>query len=401
MERLSQAARLLRRQLPNRARQLPSEYRQWFAKQDKESWGLNFAPGIKYVLGDRESQTSLTASLDYDLRWYEAQPSAKEFDHTLRAELGLSHAFTDRIRLDLFESPVYSEEPSIMEPNGGQATFMRTDGGAWRNYGGLGLTFGLTEKLGSRLGYSNTYYNYQDNGDGSISALLDRMEHLATADLRWSFQPTIVGLVGYQYGYFDYSSNDQLWVTPIPDPAVPTGDSRNQESHYGFVGVDYTALPNLTAQLRAGVNYASYPNADADNVTAPFVDAALAYEYMEGSKVGAGVKHDLRPTDVAIGMGDVDSFTVSQEATTVYAYLSHRIQKLVGSVRGSWQSGSFEGGYYDGETDNFYTVDLNLSYEFTPNFAAEAGYAYDKLNSDLPLREYDRNRFYMGVKATY
>jgi len=226
------------------------------------------------------------------------------------------------------------------------------------------------------------------------------MDHLASADLRWTFQPAVVGLIGYQYGYYDYSSSDQLWYTPVPNPNVPTGSDRNQESHYGFAGVDYMAAPGLTAQLRAGVDYARYPNSEADDVLAPFVDMALSYEYMEGSKASAGVKHDLRPTDVA--MGSADDYTVSQEATTVYAQVAHRIfPKLIGTLRGSWQAGTYEGGSYDGETDNFYTVDVNLAYELTKYFATEAGYAYDFLESDIPNREYDRNRFYFGVRANY
>lgn len=364
----------------------------------QESWGVNFAPGVKYVL--IRDQTSATLSLDYDLRWYEARAD-NQFDQTVRGEIAATHAFSERYRLDVFDSLVYSEEPSVLEPNGGQASYVRTDGNAWRNYGGLGFTASLTEKLGTRLGYSNAMYDYREDGPGSRSALLDRMEHLATADLRWTFQPTLVGLVGYQFGYNDYLSSDYLWFTDFPDPSLPTGEARNQMSHYGFVGADYTAMPGLTAQIRGGFNYASYPNADVDDIVAPFVDFALAYEYMQGCKVSAGVKNDLRPTDVALGTG-IDSFTVSQEATTLYAMVSHRIlQKLVGSVRGSWQAGTYEDGTYDGDTDNFYTVDLNLAYEFTRYFAAEAGYAYDKLDSDIPSRGYDRNRFYFGVRATY
>lgn len=364
----------------------------------QESWGINFAPGLKYTLS--QDQTSLNASVDYDLRWYEAR-SDDEFDQTVRGEIAATHAFTERYRLDLYDSVVYSEEPSVIEPNGGQATFMRTDGNAWRNYAGLGFTAGLTEKMGTRLGYSNTLYDYREDGPASRSALLDRMEHLATADLRWSFQPTVVGLVGYQYGYYDYTSSDPIWYTPWPDPSLPDGSSRNQESHYGFVGADYTATPGLTAQIRAGFNYARYPNADVDDIVAPFVDAALAYEYKQGSKAGLGVKNDLRPTDVALGSG-VDSFTVSQEATTVYAYVNHRITpQLIGMLRGSWQAGTYQGGYYDGETDNYFTADVNLTYEFTRYFAAEAGYVYDNLDSDIPYRTFDRNRFYLGLKASY
>lgn len=363
----------------------------------EESWGINFAVGAKYALV--RDQTTITAGVDYDLRWYEARVD-NEIDQTISGQIGLNHTFSERFQLDVFDSVVYSEEPDVLEPNQ-KASYLRTDGNAWRNYGGFGLTTSFTEKLGSRLGYSNTFYDYKEDGPGSRSALLDRMEHLATADLRWTFQPSVVGLIGYQYGYYDYTSSDQLWYTPAPDPTVPTGGDRNQESHYGFAGLDYMAAPGLTAQLRAGFDYARYVNADADDVLAPFVDLALSYEYMQGCKASAGVKHDLHPTDVAMGTG-IESFTTSQEATTVYALVAHRIlPKVIGTVRGSWQAGTYEGGTYDGETDNFYTADVNLAYEFTQYFAAEAGYAYDFLDSDIPNREYDRNRFYFGVKASY
>jgi hypothetical protein len=44
---------------------------------------------------------------------------------------------------------------------------------------------------------------------------------------------------------------------------------------------------------------------------------------------------------------------------------------------------------------------LNLEYRFTPNWATEFGYNYDRLDSDLPFRSFTRNRVYAGVRATY
>lgn len=366
----------------------------------QSSWGINFAPGVGYVLF--RDRTTLKANYDFDMRWYEARTD-NDIDYTHRGELGLTHAFSERYRLDLNDSIVYSSEPGVIEPNGQAASFVRTDGNAWRNYGGAGFTAGLTESLGTRLGYSNTLYDYEEAGfPGSRSALLDRMEHLITADLRWTFQPTIVGMAGYQYGYWGYTSSDQLYATSPGQPPAPTGDARNQESHYGFLGADYTAQPGLTAQIRAGVNYARYPNTDADSILAPFVDFAVSYEYMKGSRVALGVKHDLRPTDVAIVSQTNGSITTSQEATTVYGYVAHRItEKLMGTVRGSWQGGTYQGGQYDGYTDDFFTADVNLAYDLTHYLTAEAGYAYDILESNIPARPYDRNRFYFGVRATY
>jgi hypothetical protein len=239
------------------------------------------------------------------------------------------------------------------------------------------------------------------------------MEHLISGDLRWQFQPTIVGLTGYQYGRFNYSSSDALydptWYGFPAGTVVPTGESRDQESHYGFVGLDYTATPQLTGQLRGGVNYARYPNLKTDDLLAPYVDLGISYEYLQGSKVTVGVKHDIRPTDVATpNPADKtgQSITLSQEATTVYAMISQKIvEKLRGNLRGSWQNAEYQGGRFDGAKDNYYTVDVSLEYAFTRNFSAEVGYAFDKLDSDVDhlgnLRGYDRNRAYLGVKASY
>jgi hypothetical protein len=64
---------------------------------------------------------------------------------------------------------------------------------------------------------------------------------------------------------------------------------------------------------------------------------------------------------------------------------------------------NFENGANDGETEELFLVGVNFEYHFNRHFSAEAGYNYDQLNSNLKGgdRSYERNRFYVGVKATY
>ena len=54
----------------------------------------------------------------------------------------------------------------------------------------------------------------------------------------------------------------------------------------------------------------------------------------------------------------------------------------------------------DGAKEEIYIVGLNATYQISPWIAAEAGYNFDELSSDL-CRGFDRNRLYIGLRATY
>lgn len=46
-------------------------------------------------------------------------------------------------------------------------------------------------------------------------------------------------------------------------------------------------------------------------------------------------------------------------------------------------------------------IGLGLRYEINRNFAALAGYNRTEVFSDIILREYARNRYYLGLNATF
>jgi hypothetical protein len=374
----------------------------------QSSWGFNVAPTVSLnVLRDI---TTISVEYTYDLRWYEARTD-NEIDQTHKADLNIGHMFSDRFRVDLTDSFVYSDEPSVIAENKGfYNTYYRTKNNNLRNYAGIAFTGSLTEQLGTRIGYSNGYYDYDETGPGSRSALLDRLEHLISADLRWTFQTTTVGLLGYQFGIVDYTSDDLL-TNPAWYPVgtvIPKAEVRNQQSHYIFVGGDHKFTPEFGFSARAGVQIADYPDAVdgmEDNIVTPYVDAALTYNYADGCRVQVGVKNELTATDIAlpyVATGRLEPATSSQLATSVYGAIIHKITpKLRGMVRAGWQHGSFQGGYFDGESDDYFALDINATYNFNQYVGAEVGYAYDTLSTDLPYREFDRNRVYFGIIAKY
>jgi uncharacterized protein (PEP-CTERM system associated) len=99
---------------------------------------------------------------------------------------------------------------------------------------------------------------------------------------------------------------------------------------------------------------------------------------------------------------NANSFTSSAESTSLYGSINHRItQKLRGSLIGQFQNSEFNGGTLNNQSERYFLVGLNLSYQFTPHVSAELGYNYDNLDSDAPGRTFDRNRVYIGVTGSY
>lgn len=360
-----------------------------------ESWGIDVRPSVGFNMV--QDTTAVNLKVAYGLRWYEDRTD-NEIDQSVLADLFLGHDLNETARLEVKDQFVYSSEPDVMQPGG---TPYRTEGSNIRNYAGVNFLKDFSETWGMGLGYSGTVYDYEQEGNGSRSALLDRWEHNFNVDARRHFQPTTTGLIGYEFGMTDMTSSDRLSTPGFAGVAAPPmADFRNYYSHYGYVGVDHALTAKLAAEARVGVQYADYYNAK-DDMVGPYAEAALSYWYREDSRVMVGLLTGIYPTDVAMAPGG--GVTLGTQATMVYAAVSHAItSRLTGYVRGSWQGSEYQGmGGYDGEFDNFVSADVNLTYDLTKNVALEAGYQFDDLSSDIPQRGYDRHRGYAGVKATY
>lgn len=353
----------------------------------RDSFGFELSPsaGINLVM----PQTYLGLNYVYGMRFYEDRKTHRA-DHSHQANLKISHAFTERYKLDVSDSFVVAQEPEVLDP--GTARRLRTEGDNVRNTASANFTAGLTEQLGTVLGYSNTFYDYEQKGFGSLSALLDRMEHLGTINLRWQAIPSTVGILGYQYGVTDYDKDSFL------APGVRS-DLRDSTSHYAYLGADHSFTPELNASLRIGAQVTQYDNVDKDTVN-PYVDGSVTWNYNPQSSIQLGVRHTRQATDIPGLL--LTELTLDQESTTAYSSINHKITaKLTGSLLAQAQHAEFQGGSVDGEAENFLMAGLNLSYEINKFLTAEGGYNFDRLDSDVLDRSFGRNRVYLGIRATY
>jgi hypothetical protein len=366
--------------------------------EKRDSWGFSVAPGVSLDL--LRDQTSIRVGYDFDYRYYEDRPE-NEADMAHSFKLNLNHRFNEQFKLEVFDWFVIGQEPELLNPADGQQTqVLRVSGDNIRNYGGLGLLTNFSDHWGSRVNYANTYYDYDQEGDGSYSALMDRMEHLITVDLRYQYNPTTLALIGYQYGLTEQTSDDKLALG-----SSLAADTRDRNSHYGFLGVDHDFSAQFSTQLRGGVQYAEYPNAPAgndDDLLSPYFDGLFLYNYSKDGRAQLGVKYGLNQTDVAVTSASDTQITQDAESLTLYAAVVHRLtSRLYATARAQWMMANFHGGTMDDEQDNYYGADVTLTYEINRYLSVEASYVWDNLDSDIEVRRYSRNRVFAGIKATF
>ncbi len=359
------------------------------------SFGTDVGATAAYNLST--DQTALGLKYTFGMRYYEDRTS-NSADYSHQADVSLDHKFSEIYSLTASDSFAIAQEPGIIDPSGVTTNPLRSDGNNLRNNANISFSAQLTPTYSTEITYSNTYYDYQQSGPASRSALLDRDENLIGLNLRAQIVPTFVGLVGYQFGLINQDSKDSLLAPPAAylDPKV-----RDNRSHYFFVGGDYNLTQELIASGRFGVQYIEYPNAvpgsrkDAVN---PYVDFKITYTYTKDSYATLGVVNKHAQTDIVSGAVP----TLDQEATSVYFNINHKITaKLTGSLNAQAQNSAFNGGAANNSSEQYYTIGVNVKYEINKFLSAETGYNYDRLDSDLPNRSFYRDRVYLGITATY
>ena len=362
------------------------------------SYGFEVSPSFN--LNVPLQQTELGLRYTYGLYYYQdrEETTGRPIDQTHQADLWMDHAFTESWKARVQDSFVVGQDPELI--NGG-GTLLRVQGNNIRNNGVITLDSQWTRLLGSELGYQNNFYDYENSGgnavDPSLAGLLNRLEHLAWVNLNWQLLPTITPFVGYQYGQINYIGNETIAPGYV-------SDNRDNRSHYGYVGVQYNPLDNLTIAAKGGIQYIDYYNPPTGVPTtsqvSPYADLSATYTYLPGSYAQVGFRQSRSATDVVAPASG--TITEDEESSVVYASINHKFTpQLTGNVLGNVQYSTFKGGLYDSQSQTWYSLGLNLAYSFNPHVSAEVGYNFDDLTSEVPGQKYQRNRIYVGVTGTY
>jgi Putative beta-barrel porin 2 len=372
------------------------------------SYGFEVSPAIEFLFP--WEQTTLSFGYVYSLKYYENKlVNSNGHDvNTQDVHAGLTHAFSERYSISVKDSFVIGQEPDLLRAGNTFTTFQSYSGNNMRNYGAIDFLAQLTPEFGLELGYANTLVNYSDNADPAVTGvasnagLLNEMDNVVHLDGRYQLQPQTVGILGVQLRQTDFTGDQDISPTATYSSGQPImSDSRNARSYYGYLGLDHNFRPDFTGSVRLGGRYTDYFNSlDDQTQGSPYAMASLKYTYLPESSFELGGSYDYSPTSLYPGVNAANQINTSAEAGTVFMALNHRIvPKLYGSILAQYQNSMYVGGVYDGKSDNFFLVGLNLRYQFNPNFSAGVGYNYDNLTGVQP--HYDRNRVYIGVTGSY
>ena len=378
-----------------------------------ESAGFEVAPSIRF--GMPGEQTSFNVGYGFRAMFYDknlgGRSGKSDYTHTFDADF--AHAFSPRLDVSLNESFVIGQEPDVI---GDRAGKQRIDGDNIRNFAGIDFNIAVTDLLGFGIGYNNSFYDYDDEGAvfagtavaaASNSGLLDRMEHSVRIDSNWKLSPTTVGVIGYTYSQVGYTGDEAIaGNTVIPAGTlggVVMSDFRDSQGHTIYLGAQHVFSPALSGYANVGGQYYTYINDPADEAQwSPYVRGGLTYALQATTSFDIGIDYSRTAANEAGSAGT--QFVRDTETATVYATLKHEIiSKLIGSVNGAYSDAKYNGGgaTIDGAHQLYYRLGLDLSYEFARNISGHIGYNYDKIDSQLQGRDYDRNRVYAGVTAGF
>jgi len=362
----------------------------------RESFGFEIRPG--FDVGYQGEQFLVEMSGIYSARYFEDRDD-DPWDQGFMGDLNGEYQFSENHVMRLSDNFTYSSEPTILD-RGTAVTLLRADGTNMRNLGDAKYIGQFTRLIGLELGYGNTYYDFEQDGVGSYSAILDRVEQLFRAETRWTLTPTLVGIAGYWYEMVDFTG-DEFIAAGSPFQS----DVRNSSSHYFILGADYTVSPHCFLSVRGGGQNITYDEMPGEpDEWNGFGDISATFEYLEDSYFRIGARYGRNRTDVIGAVSPVaySQLTLDQETAVAYGTVTYKLmERLTAQATGQLQFGQFEGGGYDGENEGMYLVGVSLLYDLTQWLGLEAGYNYDRVDSDDPSRSYSRNRVFIGVRGQY
>ena len=201
------------------------------------------------------------------------------------------------------------------------------------------------------------------------------------------------------YNQFRYQLNQQSIVTFDYRYGATNGRSvADSDSHYFLLGLEQRFSPQTVGVFRAGAQFRDVDNGASN--TSPFVEAALRTQVNESLSGRAFVRYGIEDYLRNLGGATYDDSNTLRVGVNANYSLSPRLALHggVNYVMYGYEEGRLGAPDVDEDILNLY---LGFTFEVRENLFVNGSYNFDTYSSDLVGRDYDRNRFNLGMQVNF
>lgn len=295
------------------------------------------------------------------------------------ARLGVNwtHRVSERLRLSSRNLVAYETEPDY---SFGIGTSARA-GNYIRYSSQNSVGYRWSDRLGTQSGIDLSGIRFDELENSDYNQIAFRHQ------FRYRMSPATVLTAEYRYS-----------VTQADGIA-------DTNSHYLLGGVEHRISPVSAIVLRAGVQITE-PDG-GESFTSPFLEGALRSQLTEQFGINAFVRYsseDWNRTLQTVG----GPFFFGESQTLRFGlrgnYAVNPTLSLFGGI--NYIMTDFSEGFVTNPTagdgsEDILNLNVGASYQFADNLYLTGSYNFTNASSDFAGRDYDRNRFELGVQATF
>lgn len=346
------------------------------SKTDKQaSWFTNAGATLTYDFGSPRTQLSLNTT--WGFTYYFDQPtngqSNNGLEPNLNLALSLTHKATPRLTLSAKAYATYQTEPDFSLSLG----VNRRSGNFFYTQDKLSATYLWTPRFSTATSYTFSTIQYDDS---AVGAFEDRVENTIGNEFRFLIWPTttLVGEYRFQLVTYDTIARDSM-------------------TNFILGGIDHKFNPRLSASFRGGGEFRSYQDAGTNG--SPYFESSLTYALGRDTSVSWTNRYGIEESDTLL--------SPSRKTFRTGLQLNRNFTpRITGLFAAYYQNDDYDGlntplAVSAPFTEESFDVAISLRYGVTRYLGIEAGYNHTEVWSDVPLREYSRNRVWGGLSLSF
>ena len=352
---------------------------------------FNADVGASYALAD--TRFTFTLSGDVGVTYY-LDREGRNYDVNGALTLRSTYKITPRLFLEVTSYNAYVSDGDYGATNLtgfdtvlGQSgrTSADINGDYFYTTTGFGLTYQFAPRISLVTGGNLVAFAYEDEPYKTDE---DRVELYFSEEIRYSLLPQLTLTADYRFGYVDYFSV-----------------SNDSYTHFLLGGVDYIFNQRLRGSVNAGVEFRTYESVSSADETSPYAEATISYSVSRKTTASLVARYGIEEGDLSTDATKADTLrlgiNVEQQITpriSVYGgfYYTHEYyetpQRTDAALLAATQSNFSE---------DTYDVSVGARYAINRHLAVEVGYTHTTVSSELAEREYDRNRYFGGVRIQF